>query len=59
MKHFNTHVHNNNIDNNANDGDGDAYDGKIRDKISYIRLMLGRLGDIVTKDDGVKIKKEL
>ena len=59
MKHFNTHVHNNNIDNNANDGDGDTYDGKIRDKISYIRLMLRRLGDIVTKDDGVKIKKEL
>ena len=28
MKHFNTYVHNNNVDNNANDDDG-----KIRDLI--------------------------
>ena len=56
MKHFNTNVDNNNVDNNAND---DTYDDKIRDKIRNIRVMLSRLGDIVTKDDRVKIKKEL
>ena len=50
MKHFNTYVHNNNVDNSANDDDG-----KIRD----LRAMLSRLGDIVTKDDRVKIKKDL
>ena len=37
----------------------DTYDRKIRDKISDIRVMLKRLADIVTKDDRVKIKKEL
>ena len=56
MKHFNTNVDNINVDNNAND---DTYDGKIRDKISGIRVILSRLGEIVTKDDRVKIKKEL
>ena len=55
MKHFNTNVDNNNVDNNANDDYDDTFDGKIRD----IRAMLSRLGDIVTKDDRVKIKKEL
>ena len=50
MKNFNANVDNNNVD---------TYDGKIRDKISNIRVMLSRLGDIVTKDDRVKIKKEL
>ena len=44
-----------NVDNNANDD----YDGKIRDKISDIRVILSRLGDILTKDDRVEIKKEL
>ena len=44
-----------NVDNNANDD----YDGKIRDKISDIRVILSRLGDIVTKNDREKIKKEL
>ena len=58
MKHFNNNVDNNNIDNNANDDD-DTYDGKIRNKMSDIRVMLSRLGDIVTKYDGVKIKKQL
>ena len=38
---------------------GDNYDGKIRDKIGDIRVMLSRLGDIVIKDDRVRIKKEL
>ena len=49
MKHFNINVDNNNVDNNV----------KIRDKISEIRVIISRLGDIVTKDDRVKIKKEL
>ena len=35
------------------------YDDKIRDKISDIRAILSRLGDIVTKIDREKIKKEL
>ena len=57
MKHFSTNINNNNVDNNAND---DTYDDdKIRDKISDIRVMLSRLGDIVTKDDRVKIRKEI
>ena len=55
MKHFNTNIDNNNVDNNANDD----YDGKTRGKVRDIRAMLSRLGDIVTKDDRVKIKKEL
>ena len=53
VKHFNTNVDNNNVDNNANDDYDDTFDGKIRD----IRAMLCRLGDIVTKDDRVKIKE--
>ena len=56
MKHFNTNVDNNNVDHNVND---DTYDSKIRDKISDIRAILSRLGDIVTKDDTVKIRNEL
>ena len=55
MKHFNN-VDNNNADNIAND---ETYDSKIRDKIGDIRVILSRLGDIVTKDDRVKIKKKL
>ena len=56
----NTNVNNNNtnVDNNANDAnnntnddDHDTYDGKIRDKISDIRAILSRLGNIVTKND--------
>ena len=46
-----TNVHNNiNVSNN---------DNKIRDKISDIRAILSRLGDIVTKNDREKIKNEL
>ena len=41
MKHFNNDVDNNNVDNNASDD----YDGKIRYKISDIRVVLSRLGD--------------
>ena len=56
MKIFNTNVDNNTTNANTND---DTYDGKIRDKISDIRGMLSRLGDIVTKDDRVKTKRAL
>ena len=56
MKHFNTNVNNDNVDHYVND---DTYDSKIRDKISDIRAILSKLGDIVTKDDNVKIKNEL
>ena len=67
MKHFNintndnndnTYVNNNN-DVNNNTNDDDTYDGKIRDKISNIRAILRRLGNIVTKNYRDKIKKEL
>ena len=49
----NTNVDNNTNDanNNTNDDDDDTYDGKIRDKISDIRAILSRLGNIVTKND--------
>ena len=56
MKHFNTNVDNNTTNVDTND---DTYDAKIRDKIGDIRMILSRLVDIVTKDDRVKIKKEL
>ena len=49
MKHFN----NNNTD------DNDTYDDKRRGKISDIRMILSRLGNIVTKNDRKEIKKEL
>ena len=47
MKHFdiNTNVdNNNNVGNNTNDNDDDTYDGKIREKVSDIRMILSRLG---------------
>ena len=50
---------NTNIDNNSNTNVDDTYDSKIRDKITDIRMILGRLGNIVTKTDRKKIKKEL
>ena len=56
MKHFNI---NTNVDNNYNNNDGDTYDGKIRDKISNIRMILSRLGNTITNNDRKKIKKEL
>ena len=56
MKHFNTNV--DNITTNV-DNDDDTNDAKIRVKIGDIRMILTRLGDIVNKDDRVKIKKEL
>ena len=48
MKHFNN---NNNNNNNNNE--------KIRGKISDIRMILSRLGNIVEINDRKKIKKEL
>ena len=67
MKYFNinnnvsnNNNNNNNVNNNTNDDDDDdTYDGEIRDKISDIRAILSRLGNIVTKNDRDKIIKEL
>ena len=47
MKHFN------------NDNNDDTYDDKIRGKISDIRMILSRLGNIITNKDRKKITKEL
>ena len=47
LKHFN------------NDTNDDICDDKIRGKISDIRMILSRLGNIVTKNDRKKITKEL
>ena len=48
MKHFNN-----------NNTDDDTYDDKIKGKISDIRMILSRLGNIVTNKDRKKITKEL
>ena len=48
MKHFN-----NNTD------DDDTYGGKIRGKISDIRMIFSKLGNTVTNKDRKKITKEL
>ena len=63
MKHFNINTNVNNnvsnknfVNNNTNDDDDDD---KIRNEISDIRTILSRLGNIVTKNDRKKIKKEL
>ena len=37
----------------------DTYDDKTKSKINDIRIILSRLGNIVTKNDRKKIKKEL
>ena len=50
----NNTCNNTNASNNTND---DTYDGKIRDKISGIRLILSRLGNIVTRMIERKLKK--
>ena len=64
MKHFNNtnddNNNNTNDDNNNNtNDDNNNYDGKIRDKISDIRMILSRLGNTITSNDRKKIKKEL
>ena len=60
MKHLNnndiTNVGNNTYNDDRND---DTYDSKIRHKISDIRMILSRLGTIITNKDKKKIKKEL
>ena len=53
------HPKNTNGDDNNNNNNNDTYDSKIRDKISDIRMILSRLGNILTKKDKKKIKKEL
>ena len=65
MKHFNTNVDYNNVDNNNNnntddddeDDEDDTYDGKIWDKISDVRMILSRLGNTITVNDRKKLKK--
>ena len=53
MKHLNN---NNNNNNNSNTNvDDDTYDCKIRDKIGDIKMILSRLGNIVTNKDKRKI----
>ena len=47
MKHF------------TNNTNNDTYDGKIGDKVSDIRMILSRLGNIVADNDRKEIKKEL
>ena len=47
MKYFNNSTSN------------DTFDDKIKDKINDIRMILSRLGNIVTKNDRKEIKKEL
>ena len=67
LKHLNnsTNDNNNNYDNNDTNNDDnddtydDTHDGKIRDQITDIRMILSRLGNIVTNKDKKKIKKEL
>ena len=57
LKHFNINTNassNNNVNNNTNDDDD-----KISDRKSDIRTILSRLGNIVTKNDRKKFKKEL
>ena len=59
MKHFNINTNVDNDNNNNNNNNNDAYDGKVRDKISDIRMILSRLGNTITNNDRKKIKKEL
>ena len=52
MKNFNNNNTNDDTNNNT-------YDGKIRDTISVIRMILSRLGNIEANNDREKTKKEL
>ena len=57
MKHFDTNADKSNVDNNANgddDDDDDTYDGKIRDIISDIRMILSRLGNTIMIEKKLK-----
>ena len=55
----NTIDNNNTNDNITIDDPNETYDSKISDKIKDIRAILSRLGNIITKKDKKKIKKEL
>ena len=44
---------------NNDTDDDDTYDGKMRDKISDIRMILSRLGNTVTNNDRKKTNEEL
>ena len=55
MKYFN----NSPSDDDDDSDDDDTYDDKIKDKINDIRMILSRLGNIVTINDRKEIKKEL
>ena len=55
MKYFN----NSPSDDDDDGDDDDTYDDKIKDKINDIRMILSRLGNIVTINDRKEIKKEL
>ena len=59
MKHFNNNNNNSNTNVDSNVNVDDTYDSKIRDKISDIRMILSRLGNIITNKNRKKIKKEL
>ena len=59
MKHFNDNTNDDNSTNDDNNNNDDTYDGKIRDEISDVRMILSRLGNMVAKNDREKIKKEL
>ena len=49
----------NSFNNSDDNDDDDTYDGKIRGKISDIRMIFSRLGDVITNKDRKKITKEL
>ena len=55
MKHFYNSA-NDDDNNNTND---DSYDGKIREKINDIKVILCRLGNTITKNDRKKIETYL
>ena len=55
----NNNNNNNNNKNDVNNNTNDDDDDQIRDKISDIRAIVNRLGNIVTSNDRKKIKKGL
>ena len=44
---------------NNNPDDDDTYNGKTRGKIRHVRMMLSRLGNIVTNNNKKKVRKKL
>ena len=55
MKHF----YNSTNDDDNNNTNDDSYDGKIREKINDIKVILSRLGNTITKNDRKKIETYL